>query len=371
MHRSVAIAWLVVAAAGLLAGGCRGVGCGGEAPGAGSNHAGEGDQAVSEEEGVGESGSEGSAVFGEEVVLPETRASEVFGGERYVRFGRERVRFGSTVEFTVDQLGSDDPPDVSPIEGMAAERGDGAGRSGRGVFVGVDWTVPTGRLLEFRELLRGTEGLKLKLLGRRVEDWNRPADDTESTAYETGIEVADWRRGRELPGGFLSVEVSSVGFEVHVDKREAEPPLDGCPEGGPTVCLRDDNVEVGEAFLEARRLREEARLEEADQKMREGLGAYDWGRLAGKLAEEQVRREREDVLLIHTAPKLPVALPVRVAAMVRTWRCTESMRERLEEVRAEVVGGGVEVCREGEPGARFFEHRVLVPFDAFWKERRR
>jgi len=142
---------------------------------------------------------------------------------------------------------------------------------------------------------------------------------------------------------YMTVSVDHDGILLGA-KGSGLPPREGCQESGPTLCLRDDEIDVEKKLERAYQLRRESGAEARRRLIelrRQLLRAYDWGRLY----EELVELKRDDPSAVIVQVTADPAIPFLLLA-----RAIDVARFRLE--------------RDTFAGAEAFR-------DAFWSGRRR
>ncbi len=119
----------------------------------------------------------------------------------------------------------------------------------------------------------------------------------------------------------LTVTVGENGF--YVAARDArEPPIDGCPDGGPTICLQEDK-NVGDLIDGARSDFQNGNEDAGQQKIRDVENAYNWRGLYNKLMEIKGMIEQNqdikntNVINITADPGIPYDLLIRTMDVAR------------------------------------------------------
>lgn len=114
----------------------------------------------------------------------------------------------------------------------------------------------------------------------------------------------------------LSITISSSGFYISAVGRQV-PPVDGCPTQGPTICLADDSVDVDAAFEDARQIIGAGDETAGEDRLEEGLRAYDWRALYNELASWKNEYPDESTVRLSADADIPFALTVRTMDVAR------------------------------------------------------
>lgn len=108
----------------------------------------------------------------------------------------------------------------------------------------------------------------------------------------------------------LTVAVNHDGFYVGtVDG--VLPPVEGCT-GKASICLQDQNVDIGAQVKRANALIESGQRQQGEQVLNQALQAYDWRRLYNTLSQLKKRNAEENTITISADPDLPYAAVIRV-----------------------------------------------------------
>ncbi|MFW5966374.1 MAG: ExbD/TolR family protein [Persicimonas sp.] len=130
----------------------------------------------------------------------------------------------------------------------------------------------------------------------------------------------------------LTVAVSDEGFEIAA-KSATMSPLDGCPEQGPTICLEDENVDIGAKFEESREAYDQGNPEAGQKALSEAIEAYDYRRLYNELVEIKEEYPDETVVNLSANSDDPYAVLVKVMDTAR-YRLDEDSYDDPEEFAA-------------------------------------
>ena len=189
-------------------------------------------------------------------------------------------------------------------------------------------TTPVGQLDELMMLIRGLTEAKIQLMGRRVAtlgaDFTRYADaravNLQIASADAHLEggKAGPRRG-VLPDrgeSYLDLTVTAglEGFDVRAGGAKL-PPVDDCPDPGPTLCLPDPNAEPTKAFAKAEQHHRDGDLPGADAAHQTAMALYDWPALYDLLTRLADRYPNARSIYVDSDPALPVALPMRVITL--------------------------------------------------------
>jgi biopolymer transport protein ExbD len=131
----------------------------------------------------------------------------------------------------------------------------------------------------------------------------------------------------------LTVTVGESGF--YVAARDArEPPVEGCPDSGPTVCLNDDTVNIGDLTKQARSDFASGNSDAGQKKLRQIEDAYNWMALYNKLMEiKKMIEQNQDikdtnVINITADPGIPYDLLIRTMDIARYKLAEDSYSNR-------------------------------------------
>ncbi len=115
----------------------------------------------------------------------------------------------------------------------------------------------------------------------------------------------------------LTINVGMAGFWVQA-YGEMQSPIDGCPSGGPTVCLEDDwsRSDVEAAFEDARRISLDDE-EAGEEILRDALTAFRWRELYNLLAGFKAQEPEETTFKLGAHDDAPFALTVRTMDVAR------------------------------------------------------
>jgi hypothetical protein len=127
------------------------------------------------------------------------------------------------------------------------------------------------------------------------------------------------QRLRQPRGLNLTVYIRSSGFDVGATGATL-PPIEGCPDDGPTICLADPDVSPNELFVKAR---DEARRRNYDKSARlleEGVSAYDFAALYRKVAAIKKQYPEASTVRLADPSGFLFALAIRVFDTLRLQR---------------------------------------------------
>ncbi len=115
----------------------------------------------------------------------------------------------------------------------------------------------------------------------------------------------------------LTVTIAPNGFRIAAEGGNLKA-VAGCPEGGPTICLRSDkNVDVAAKFGDARKYVAGGDLKAAGDSIEEGLTAFNWRVLYNELAKLKARFPEETVMNVSADPDIPFGAVVRLMDVAR------------------------------------------------------
>lgn len=133
----------------------------------------------------------------------------------------------------------------------------------------------------------------------------------------------------------LTVEIGEDGFYV-TDLSEAPrgvlmPPVEGCPDEGPTICLRDGDRETTELFEAALEAASDGPGAPSNRALDDALKRYDFERLSELLADWQ--RENEGTHASVTSNRdVPIAVTQRTIQAMREHHGDAENRELFETI---------------------------------------
>ena len=105
----------------------------------------------------------------------------------------------------------------------------------------------------------------------------------------------------------LSVAVVANGFRVGAFG-VPRPPIDGCDEEGPNVCLRDQATDTAALFADARAAYASGEAERGHELLEKAAQSYDFAGLYSVLVELDKQRPDEDTIKIAADADIPVLL---------------------------------------------------------------
>ncbi len=114
----------------------------------------------------------------------------------------------------------------------------------------------------------------------------------------------------------LSIALSTEGFIVTAVGSQIEP-IEGCPTQGPTICLKDQDVDVDQKFSDAREQLLTGSSSEGEDLLEQGLQAYDFRELYNMLVGFKEDFPEETTFRLLADPDMPFALSVRTMDVAR------------------------------------------------------
>lgn len=128
----------------------------------------------------------------------------------------------------------------------------------------------------------------------------------------------------------LTVAIGAKGFMISAEGGNL-PPVPGCPQEGPTLCLRPDkNIDVNAKFTEAREAmaQKRASMNEGEKVIKEALTAYNWMELYGQLVKIKKKFPKETIVNLSADPNIPFGAIVRLMDVARYQLDEESYADR-------------------------------------------
>ncbi len=114
----------------------------------------------------------------------------------------------------------------------------------------------------------------------------------------------------------LSVTMSPDGFYVSAAGSQVEP-IEGCDTQGPTICLADQSVDVEAAFEEARQDIYAGNENAGEDRLDEGILAYNFRELYNLLVTFKEEYPDETTVRLTADSDIPFALTVRTMDVAR------------------------------------------------------
>ncbi len=115
----------------------------------------------------------------------------------------------------------------------------------------------------------------------------------------------------------LTVTVAPNGFRIAAEGG-VKGAIQGCPQDGPTVCLKQDKkIDVAAKFRQGREQIINGNISEGEATLEEGLTAYNWRELYNQLSGLKQRFPDETVMNVAADPDVPFAAIVRLMDVAR------------------------------------------------------
>lgn len=127
----------------------------------------------------------------------------------------------------------------------------------------------------------------------------------------------------------LTLTIEDKGFRIAA-KAAVLPAKGGCPAGGPTICLADENVETTEKFVSARESFETGNSGAGEVALEQAMNAYNWRELYNELVRIKKQYPDESVINITAEPDMPYAMVVRSMDVARFKLAKESYTSPTE-----------------------------------------
>ncbi|MGM0559399.1 MAG: hypothetical protein ACQEVA_23650 [Myxococcota bacterium] len=237
------------------------------------------------------------------------------------------------------------------------------------LHIAIDRSLPARELLQLVQNTHDAETSVFALIGRNVSGTDEQFEPGRGEVVESNFTFLPREaRPKQRPqdrGLDLTVSIQSDGFAIDAAGEEL-PPLDGCPDDGPTICRRDTTLDADELVAEARRLQKAGELGASQQRVETILATYDWPRLYDTLTTLKEQYPDETVIAIEVAA--PETIVAVVAQVMRTSRyklrapnaepdaCAESFKD-TDALRAAVPCA---VDGESHPLRELFDETVLL-----------
>lgn len=229
----------------------------------------------------------------------------------------------------------------------------------------VPYTLHATQTTPFQHVARAASGLEqatestFRIAGRHFVPLGLPFDrfvGVRTIPVEFGS-----ANSKDRP---VHIAVSTKGFDIRIDGA-GTPPAKDCPQSGPTLCLKEE-TEISAEIERARRLQREGKWDESDRRVEEAMSAYDWRGLYNRLSQLDTERSEELNATIASDRDLPVAIPVRLALLLRRRAALPEHDGCLETLPEGVSPMGTRPCsRAGDegPSTRLFGEPRFVPPD--------
>jgi len=157
----------------------------------------------------------------------------------------------------------------------------------------------------------------------------------------------------------LTVAIGKNGFRIGASEGNMSP-VGGCPADGPTICLANQNMDVGAKFAEARNIMSAGgggALTAGEAVLEEGLQAYNWRALYNELSKIKERFPNETIVNISADSDVPFAAVVRTMDVVR-YRLAE---KKYDDESAFWAAAPIEKVEDGKKGfEELFSDPVLA-----------
>ncbi len=152
----------------------------------------------------------------------------------------------------------------------------------------------------------------------------------------------------------LTVAINDEGFRIAATGTVLSP-VEGCPESGPTICLRNKSKNIGEMVKRARKTSKKDE-DEGDKLFRKVSESYDWMTLYNRLMKIKKEYPDETVVNVSGDPDIPYNLIIRAMDVARYKLEKDSYNNREDFWQASI--------RKSESGegkfARLFSDPVLA-----------
>lgn len=114
----------------------------------------------------------------------------------------------------------------------------------------------------------------------------------------------------------LTIAINSKGFRIAA-KAATLPELPGCPKPGPTICLKEKDVDVASKFEQARQNYAKDKKQAGQKTLNEGLQAYNYRELYNQLVKIKNKYPDETIVNLSADSDIPYAVLVRVMDTAR------------------------------------------------------
>lgn len=140
----------------------------------------------------------------------------------------------------------------------------------------------------------------------------------------------------------LTVAIGAKGFNIAATGANL-PEQPGCPVPGPTICLEDKSVDVGETFKDARDKLTAGQMSAGEASLDKALGAYNWVELYNTLSKIKKEYPEETVIKLSADPDIPYAAVVRVMDVARFRLVKDTYSKSSELWTAEYRKSGADI----------------------------
>lgn len=114
----------------------------------------------------------------------------------------------------------------------------------------------------------------------------------------------------------LTVTIAPNGLRISAEGGNW-PTVAGCPADGPTICLKDQSVDVASKFSQARQKIAAGDISSGEDLIEQALMAYNWRLLYNELAKIKGKYPDETVMNVSADPDIPFAAIVRIMDVSR------------------------------------------------------
>ena len=321
----------------------------------------------------------GPAPIAKEMMLPKTTSTGDLQKGLAIRIGLQTVRMAPLGLYPVRRNGDD--ADVDPVTAtrdvvFGRKQPSGESWEDRVAAVVKQWanhqrdvelnpgpitvsvaptrTVPFGKLKTIVGSVTDKEAVHLHLIGRRVD-----ALGQELSRYSRPANIAlapgDMKGGSAEPT--LRIAITARGLNLTA-AGEKIPPVERCPDSGPTLCRTTKDTDVMAQVEKARKMQRREDFEASEEHIEAALAAYDWEALYELAVSFRQKHPEARRIEIKANPGVPFAMIARALEVTRTPLkvgdgddCIDEFPEKTDFSEA------VPCTSEGEP---LFDHRTIV-----------
>lgn len=317
-----------------------------------------------------------------ELILPASVSSTSTFADVSIVFGLSHVELRTWDDYTL-RTGDDSIPGPTQfsVENSTSDAADGSwesqlesflekfrSRSGTEgsenarftVGLAPNQTAPVGRIEEVLLALDQLLDARYQIVTRQTDSVDAPFSKfSRSNAVNFdlalgAIEETNSRTGRDFLN--LSIRATFDGFQIET-AGSTLPPVDGCPNPGPTICLVEVDRDLQALLDRAQREQKNGAVESAASALSELLWSYDWAGLHRNIRDIRNRVGEANNVYLSADPGLPVAILVQAFDLTGfRFRKPDSDECGAEFASNEELRGALPCTDEAGELERLFSH---------------